>query len=69
MRDQLFEHRVYLKLLSLQVFQNAALSFGRNNMNVYLASLPKSPASPNGLVVLLKAVAGKDNDVVAVLEI
>jgi hypothetical protein len=53
----------------LQVFHDSTLTLGKDNVNGHGILLSKPPATPDGLVILLKAVRREVGDVAALLEV
>jgi hypothetical protein len=54
---------------ALEVFHNPPLSFGKDDVNGHRVFLSKPPATPDGLVVLLKAVRREIGDMAALLKV
>jgi hypothetical protein len=63
------KHLLSLSALSLEVFHDAPLSFGEDDVNGHRVFLSKPPAAPDGLVILLKAVRRKIGDMAALLKV
>jgi hypothetical protein len=55
--------------LALKVLHDPPFSLCEDDVNCYGVLLPKPPAAPDGLVILLKAVRRKVGDMTALLKV
>ena len=67
--DEIGKHAFSLLTLSLEVFHNAPLAFGEDDVNGDGVLLPKPPATTDRLVVLLEAMGGEVGDMTALLKV
>lgn len=67
--DKACKHAFSLIPLALQVLHDPTLALGKDNVDHYLALLSETPATADGLVILLETVRRKIGDMAAALEV